>query len=161
MVRGPSPFPRRFLIPTDGSPEAGAAARIGLRLAHALGASVRVISIVDPQLIYGRITIATLHQRLEAELLRKARTAVDAVARQARRLGVPCQTVVREGHVAKTILAEARAGRPGLIVLGTRGHTGLARLFLGSVATVVAPKAPCAVLLVPPGVQRGRQRKGA
>lgn len=52
MMRGMIPFPRRFLIPTDGGPEARAAARLGLRLARALGASARALSVVDPQMAY-------------------------------------------------------------------------------------------------------------
>ena len=34
------------------------------------------------------------------------------------------------------------------IVMGTRGHTGLARLILGSVARNVLLHAPCSVLIV-------------
>ena len=42
----------------------------------------------------------------------------------------------------------------GTIVIGTRGHTGLARLFLGSVARNVLLHAPCSVLVV-------REQKGS
>jgi nucleotide-binding universal stress UspA family protein len=38
-----------------------------------------------------------------------------------------------------------------LIVIGTHGRTGLARVLLGSVAELVVRHAPCAVLAVPPG----------
>ena len=37
-----------------------------------------------------------------------------------------------------------------LIVIGTRGHTGLKHLLLGSIAERVVQKAPCAVLTVKP-----------
>jgi nucleotide-binding universal stress UspA family protein len=157
MMPGTKSFPRRFLIPTDGGLASAAAARLGLRLARALGASVRVLSVVDPQMVYRFHRLSSPEPR--AELEREAHAAVAAVAREARRLGVPCQTTVREGPVSGTILDEARKSRPGLLVLGTRGHTGLARVFLGSVAAAVAARAPCPVLLSPPAAHASRGRK--
>jgi nucleotide-binding universal stress UspA family protein len=94
-----------------------------------------------------------------AEIEKGAQAAVAAVAREVRRLGVPCQTAVREGPIPATILDEARKSRAGLLVLGTRGHTGLARFFLGSVAAAGAAKAPCPVLLVPPAARPRPGRK--
>lgn len=47
------------------------------------------------------------------------------------------------------ILEAAQAESTALIVVGTRGRTGLARLALGSVAEGVMGRAPCSVLVVP------------
>jgi universal stress protein A len=55
---------------------------------------------------------------------------------------------VREGYPASVIEEEARERGVDLIVIGTRGHTGLKHLLLGSVAERVVQKAPCAVLTV-------------
>ena len=43
-----------------------------------------------------------------------------------------------------------------LIVMGTHGRSGFERLLLGSVAERVARKAPCPVMLVPPGAIEGQ-----
>ena len=45
-------------------------------------------------------------------------------------------------------MAYTKANRTGLLVLGTRGNTGLRRLLLGSVARNVLLHAPCSVLIV-------------
>ena len=45
------------------------------------------------------------------------------------------------------ILEAMERAQPDLVVLGTRGLSGLSRLLIGSVATIVARQAPCSVLL--------------
>jgi nucleotide-binding universal stress UspA family protein len=54
---------------------------------------------------------------------------------------------VREGD-ARTLLVDEEP-RPGLIVVGSRGHTGLSGMLVGSVATYVATHADVAVAVVP------------
>ncbi len=55
---------------------------------------------------------------------------------------------VREGAPAASIVEAAKAGGADLIVMGTRGHTGLVRIALGSTARSVMLHAPCSVLVV-------------
>ena len=53
----------------------------------------------------------------------------------------------RNGDAATEIIAAAAAATADVIVLGTHGRTGLARLILGSVARDVLHHAPCSVLI--------------
>jgi nucleotide-binding universal stress UspA family protein len=62
---------------------------------------------------------------------------------------------VREGDPAHAIVDEAGVSGTDLIVMGTRGRTGLERLALGSVARNVLTQAHCSVLVVH-GVQGAR-----
>ena len=55
---------------------------------------------------------------------------------------------VARGSPAKTIAHEARETDADLIVVGTHGRTGLARMLLGSTAEALLRKAPCQVLVV-------------
>ncbi|HEY4632549.1 MAG TPA: universal stress protein, partial [Candidatus Limnocylindrales bacterium] len=54
----------------------------------------------------------------------------------------------RDGEPAREILAAAVATGADLIVVGTHGRTGLARLAKGSVAGKVLHHASCSVLIV-------------
>jgi len=54
---------------------------------------------------------------------------------------------LREGEPAAEILHEAEDPEYDLIITGTRGHRGIKRLFVGSVAQEVAQYAPCSVLV--------------
>jgi nucleotide-binding universal stress UspA family protein len=62
--------------------------------------------------------------------------------------GYKAEPVALEGDAAAAIVRFAAERGTGTIVMGTRGHTGLARLFLGSVARNVLLHAPCSVLIV-------------
>ena len=52
-----------------------------------------------------------------------------------------------EGDAPKIIVERAKALGVEMIVMGSRGRTGLARLFLGSTAEQVVKDAPCSVLV--------------
>ena len=65
-------------------------------------------------------------------------------------VGVSGQDVrfrLREGPPVREILREAEDPEYDLVLMGTRGHTGLRRWLLGSVAQEVALHAPCSVLV--------------
>ena len=55
---------------------------------------------------------------------------------------------VEHGEPADTIVHKAQELGADLIVMGTHGRTGLAHIFLGSVAEKVVRRAPCPVLAV-------------
>lgn len=62
--------------------------------------------------------------------------------------GYATSETVLEGDPAAELVRFAEERGIGTIVMGTRGHTGLARLVLGSVARNVLLHAPCSVLVV-------------
>jgi nucleotide-binding universal stress UspA family protein len=55
-----------------------------------------------------------------------------------------------EGDAVAEILRAAQETNSDLIVLGTHGRTGLARLLVGSTAELVVRRAPCPVVTVTP-----------
>lgn len=65
-----------------------------------------------------------------------------------REVDVPGDTAVRVGFAKDVIVQYAESIDAELIVLGTHGRSGLARLTLGNTAASVIESAPCAVLVV-------------
>ena len=73
---------------------------------------------------------------------------LDALVSKAKKAGARARGLLLEGVAWEQLVHTARARKANLIVMGTHGRTGLARLFLGSVAERVVGSAPCPVLTV-------------
>jgi nucleotide-binding universal stress UspA family protein len=58
------------------------------------------------------------------------------------------EALALRGPAAEVIVTTAQDARAELVVVGTQGRTGLARLTLGSTAEAVLHSAPCSVLVV-------------
>ena len=65
-----------------------------------------------------------------------------------RRLGLTAEVISRVGAPDEILAAAANEQSAELIVVGTHGHTGVARFLLGSVANATVRRAPCDVLIV-------------
>jgi nucleotide-binding universal stress UspA family protein len=61
-------------------------------------------------------------------------------------------SMIASGSYPDEILRIARKEKSDLIVIGTRGRTGVSHLVLGSVAERVVQLAPCPVLTIGPTV---------
>jgi len=88
-----------------------------------------------------------LQQLLDEGHAERARIA-DATLARLRVAGVSASAEVRDGTAADGLLDAIAATKAQLIVVGSRGNTGLTRLLLGSVARTVLYHAACSVLIV-------------
>lgn len=143
--------PQKILVPIDFSQGSEQALDYACALAKKIGATVHLVHGLDAALPELTLT-------LSSEMLRSLRdgnqAALDRLA-DARRANVEIgMTLVMEGDPREVIHAAAEKLGVDLIVMGTHGRRGLARLFLGSVAEDVSRRAPCPVLLVR-GSKRG------
>ena len=158
VVRGELPVPpRRVLAPVDLSATSANAFRCGLGLLSQIARSgdvevrsVYALSFMDalalqrqqkpdlPEISFEPV------ERAEAEKLRRF-VAENAVATP-----FAVETAVLPGEARFEILKDLSEHPADLVMLGTHGRGGLDRLVLGSVASTVARKAPCSVLLISP-----------
>ena len=72
--------------------------------------------------------------------------------------GRPIKKVLTYGHPADQLLTLAQKNKADIVVVGSRGITGLRRVFLGSVSNKVVSHAPCAVLVVRQPKERQRKK---
>jgi nucleotide-binding universal stress UspA family protein len=68
--------------------------------------------------------------------------------------GLPHEVFITEGDIWTTINDTVQKQKIDLIVIGTRGRTGIGRILLGSVAEEVFRRASCPVLTVGPHVSK-------
>ncbi len=139
--------PRLILHPTDFSESSVRAFHLAADLARLHGATLLVLHVVEtlgPENVTFGEAVSQLEpegyrQRLEADLRRRAPAPDPAVA---------VEYLLVEGDPATEIERVAQERGCDLIVLGTHGHTGLRRLFLGSIVDNIIRRAPCPVLTV-------------
>jgi nucleotide-binding universal stress UspA family protein len=105
---------------------------------------VRAVGFLDLEASYLLELGSPVLQQSASDLDAEQRALAAAVAR----LGVDATCATVDRPAATAIIREAEAIGAELIVVGTRGKTGLVRLALGSVAEKVVRAAPCSVLAV-------------
>jgi nucleotide-binding universal stress UspA family protein len=89
------------------------------------------------------------YERVEASLRLQAEKEMGRLVAKARRAGLRrVDSVLLTGTPDVEIVRLAKGRRADLLVMGTHGRTGLARVFLGSVASRVIAAASCPVLTV-------------
>jgi universal stress protein A len=139
----------RILVPTDFSPDADAAFAYAMQLATALGASVDLVHVVEDPMAAGVWSAGMYTAELAGLQINVIRDAQERLRQTVPMIpGVAASREVRVGKAAPTIIELARERGSDLIVMGTRGRTGLSHLLMGSVAERVVRSAPCPVLTV-------------
>lgn len=139
----------RILFGTDGSGGAGRALELLISSFEPGGVeSVEVISVVPrieggPDAGTGAAPWTLVEESHRDAARRHAESAVDLLGGA----GFGAIAIVRAGHPADTIVTHAVARQPDLIVLGTRGLSGLRRRVIGSVSGKVARYAAASVLV--------------
>ena len=148
------------VLADDGSADALAAAQLVADWPLFSGTPVTVVGVVDNAFPYATAVAPPLYaETLEhfadaVEAERRARAAAcGTTAERLHEAGIDASVQIRSGDPAHEIVAAARAIEAGIVVIGTRGRTGLRRLILGSVARNVLLSAPCSVLVVRPSVR--------
>jgi nucleotide-binding universal stress UspA family protein len=141
---------RRILHPTDFSRASRASFARAVSMAKAARAELLLVHVLAPQVpMAGEgYMSAQVYNDIEAAAEKYGRQHLDALRTKARKTGVRVKTLLLHGVADQQIIRAARSKKADLIVIGTHGRTGLARLFLGSVASRVVAGARCPVLTV-------------
>ena len=142
---------KNILLATDGSAASDHAAKIAVGLARTHGAKLTALYVADPYPYMGVGEVNPMgYQAYSAaaqELASKAHASVDALCKEGGAT-VPMEARLVEDVAAASGIVQT-AGELGcdLIVMGSHGRSGIARLMLGSVATKVVAESPIPVLV--------------
>jgi nucleotide-binding universal stress UspA family protein len=130
----------KILLATDGSEHAQDAARLLGSLPLAAGTQIQVVLVVDPR-------VEALLDGEPEEHRRQSLAIAERAASSLRREGIEATARVLAGDADHQLILEADEWKADLLVIGSRGLTGLASFVLGSVARNVAKHAHCSVLV--------------
>ncbi len=141
---------KHILLATDGSASSEHAARLAVNLARTHGAGLTALYVADPYpyIGIGEMNPAGVQAYASAgqQLAAQAHAHVDALCRD----GSPVLLDVRlveDVTAVNGIVQSAQDLGADLIVIGSHGRSGVARLVLGSVAAKVVAQSPVPVLV--------------
>ncbi|HEX6222845.1 MAG TPA: universal stress protein [Chryseolinea sp.] len=141
-----------ILIPTDLSDVSKIAVRYAVKIVNKLGGTLtllHVVTIMQPTRASMRLQLKSL----ENDLMETAQEDLDAFAEDISRELKPNESievkVVQGTSFNETVKREAKSLRTGLIVMGTKGASGLRKYVLGSNTTSVIEVSHVPVLAVP------------
>lgn len=154
--RGTQPSAKglRILLAVDESDHALAAAR-WLRALRLSAAEVTILHVVGPpgdgtsQLL--TLTEPKFREAAQAMIRvtkERGRKVLERMRNLVAHRGLTAHPALVEGHPAEEIIRAVQRTHADLVILGSRGMTGLKGAFLGSVSRKVARHAPCSVLVV-------------
>lgn len=142
---------QRILVPVDGSATSNRGLKEALELAKAVGGQLLVVHVVENAPLIAAPEAATYLPQLVDDLRAAGSKVVKTAKSRAEKAGIACETFVVETAgrpVYESIVAEARRRKANVIVLGTHGRRGLARVLMGSDAEGVVRESSVPVMLV-------------
>jgi universal stress protein A len=156
---------KRVLVPVDFSGDSLNALAYARDLVKPFNAEVVLVHVVEPIYYAAPADMYMTSPNLASiidEQQRLAAQQLERIAGNLEKKGHRVRTVLKTGSPAQVIIDTAQRTGTDLIVMATHGHTGLAHLFMGSVAEKVVRAAACPVLTVRSTLLKKRKRrKGA
>ncbi len=139
---------KTVLVATDFSSHSEAAVRAAINLVKAFGATLHLVHAFDtPIPIFTPYEVVVPDGFLE-QARESATRSLNASRDKIQAEKVDVKAHLTEGPAAPAIARAAEELGADLIVMGTRGNTGLKHVVLGSVAERTIRMAPCSVLTV-------------
>ncbi|MGQ9544043.1 MAG: universal stress protein [Candidatus Bathyarchaeia archaeon] len=135
---------KKILVPVDGSESSNMAVNYACNIAQKFGSEITLLCVTPPPIVLG-VEAGVIDYRPIEE---SGRAVIEKAKRMVDSAGLSASTRLETGQVADIILNVAKEEGTDLIVIGSRGLSGVKRFFLGSVSNKVSHHAPCPVLIV-------------
>ncbi|MCW3489737.1 universal stress protein [Dethiobacter alkaliphilus] len=147
----------KILVCTDGSGQSQRVIEKAAQIAAGGNVEVTVIHVYEtskngPYRIEGNETLSEELNRQLIELKEqekeKSKKVLSDAAKALEKKNINAKTLLKEGRAAETIVRVAAENEFDIVVLGSRGLSGLKKMFLGSVSNAVLHEIKASVLIV-------------
>ncbi len=139
---------RKILCPIDFSKHAALVIEWAAHLAEEHGAQVVLLHAYHLPVEFQQLEGAYLPADFWDSVKEDSEQSLARYGEELRARGLDVTECVREGYPASVIEEEAISEHADMIVMGSRGLSGLKHLLLGSIAERVVQRAHCPVLTV-------------
>lgn len=136
---------KKIVLPVDGSEHASRAAEYAIQLAGLTGARILLVHCHRP---FPAILGEPYFQKAVSGIIMKSNELLDPYRQILKESNVEFEDRILEGPPGNAICEVAEIEKCDMIVMGSRGHTNLEGLFLGSVTHRVLHAATCPVLVI-------------
>jgi nucleotide-binding universal stress UspA family protein len=141
---------QKILVPLDGSEFSERAIKMAEKIAKAFGYEMILFRVIDSPLELSPEAEPEEERRVASAKIQEATAYLKGIESRIEGQGIKTRIEVGAGYPHSAILAMADKEDVEFIILSTHGHTGLARVLMGSVAEKVLHATDHPVLLVKP-----------
>jgi nucleotide-binding universal stress UspA family protein len=141
----------KILIGVDDSPHSRAAVDFVRQMTWPKDTTIHVLTVAQPVIATYSEAYVPAPSYVDAfnqESLRHHQETADSAERELRGAGLGTSARVLNGDPRTELVEAARSERADVLVVGSHGRTGMAKLLMGSVAAHVVAHAPCSVMVV-------------
>lgn len=140
---------KTILVPTDFSQGAENALNYAVVLAKKENAGITLLHSFHP--VYVSSDIPT--KKIADEMMNEQKSIKQILAAMCKNITqvkkVQCDSICKQGFAVDVILDTIKEKKPQLVVMGTKGASGLKEIIIGSNTAKVIEKAQCPVIAVP------------
>jgi nucleotide-binding universal stress UspA family protein len=143
----------KILLPTDFSKNAKHAIDYTCLslLANTLKAEIKLLYVYTPPVTRNNLSYPLIQDEM-ARAVKEAEEQLTILCSEiSDDTGLRCKSLVMTGSVVEEIIKEAEYSKADMIVMGTKGASGIEKILFGSNTAAVIEKAICPVLAVPKG----------
>jgi nucleotide-binding universal stress UspA family protein len=136
-------FMKKILVPTDFSANSKNALQYALAIADRFGSQITLLHTVQV------IQLASMLKSMDEVLIQEAEQEMEALTKDLSDYQITTQ--INKGEAIETISKTAKEGGYDLVVMGTKGASGLKEVFIGSVTGGVMRRTDTPILAIPEG----------
>ena len=142
---------KKILVPVDGSEGSWRALSNAIAIGEKFGSDILVVNVIQPYNNAALLAVPLDHSAISQsneEFERISDKVLEMAKEKLAAYPYGKELCMEVGHPSERIIALAKKINADLIVLGSRGLSGIAEFFLGSVSSKVSQYAESPVLIV-------------
>lgn len=137
-----------ILYPTDFSDNAREALPYALELACQTGATVHIMHSIEEPYDFAPMA-QDVKKGVDRKVEKLLHEMIDDITKEEKYASLDIKTHIQTGRTIYAVLEEAQNSEADLIVMGTKGRSGFAKIFLGSTTAEVIQLSDIPVLAIP------------
>lgn len=140
----------KILVPIDGSEAAWHALQYACNLGERFDSIITVVHVIQPHYTLPTVALHSQIPFLSVNIEEVEETGYKLIElAKAEMSNYPqVETLLELGHPAERILSLVKSGDYNLIVIGSRGLSGISEFFLGSISATVSQYSTIPVMIV-------------